>query len=69
MNIPGCINYFSNICVKCRGSQILIENRCIAQCAYLRDTRSIHHYGNFMILLNAEKHYKPPTDRSYFFIN
>lgn len=46
-NIPGCIEYYGNICTKCRGNYLLIENRCVSDCQILRDTRSLRFYGNF----------------------
>lgn len=31
-DIPGCIEYYGNICTKCRGHYFLIENRCASDC-------------------------------------
>lgn len=31
-DIPGCIEYYGNICTKCRGNYLLIENRCVSDC-------------------------------------
>lgn len=45
-NIPGCIEYWRDVCVKCRGFMYLVEGKCLADCSILKDGRAIRFYGD-----------------------
>ena len=49
-NIPGCVEYWKNICTRCRGHYFLVENRCYADCEALRDSRSLKFYGGYDVM-------------------
>ena len=46
LSIGGCISYKKNICLRCEDWSLLVENRCVSDCASLSDTRSVHYFHN-----------------------
>lgn len=65
VNVPGCVEYFGEICVKCRGHAYLVENRCVTGCEALRDSRGVRFYGGFDVL--RAQNLVMDVVRSYYF--